>query len=192
MKKRLIFFIMLVAVSGMAQSQSNRPNIILIMADDLGYGDIGAFGATDIRTPNIDRLASNGLKLTSFYSTSPVCSPTRAGLLTGRFPRRMGIDQVFFPESFTGIPAEEVTLAEALKGNGYTTGIIGKWHLGHHKQFLPLQNGFDEYYGIPYSNDMQGVAYLRGNEVDSLKVNQRYTTKTYTKEAVKFIEKNKS
>ena len=190
MKKHLLLFLMLVAAAGMAQS--NRPNIIIILADDLGYGDIGTFGATDIRTPNIDRLASNGLKLTSFYSTSPVCSPTRAGLLTGRFPRRLGIDHVFFPESFTGIPQDEVTLAEALKGNGYATGIIGKWHLGHHKQFLPLQNGFDEYYGIPYSNDMQGVAYLRGNEVDSLKVNQRYTTQTYTREAIKFIEKKKS
>lgn len=191
MRKILRYVLMLVAVAGMAQPKS-KPNIIIILGDDLGYGDIGAFGATDIRTPNIDKLASDGLKFTSFYSTSPVCSPTRAALMTGRFPRRLGIDHVFFPESFTGLPQEEVTLAEALKGNGYTTGIIGKWHLGHHKQFLPLQNGFDEYYGIPYSNDMQGVVYLRGNEVDSIKVNQRYTTKTYTGEAVRFIEKNKN
>lgn len=174
-----------------AQKKTGKPNIVVILADDLGYGDIGTFGATDIRTPNIDDLAKKGLKLTSFYSSSPVCSPTRAALITGRYPRRLGIDHVFFPESFTGIPAEEVTIAEALKGNGYKTAIFGKWHLGHHRQFLPLQNGFDEYYGIPYSNDMQGVVYLRGNDVDSIKVNQKYTTKTYTDEAVKFIDKHK-
>lgn len=175
-----------------AQAQNHRkPNIVVILADDLGYGDIGTFGATDIRTPNIDRLAASGIKLTSFYSTSPVCSPTRAALITGRYPRRLGIDHVFFPESFTGIPPEEVTIAEALKGNGYRTAIFGKWHLGHHRQFLPLQNGFDEYYGIPYSNDMMGVVYLRGNDVDSIKVNQKYITQTYTKEAVRFIDQNK-
>lgn len=174
-----------------AQKKTTKPNIVVILADDLGYGDIGTFGATDIRTPAIDGLAAKGAKLTSFYSSSPVCSPTRAALITGRYPRRLGIDHVFFPESFTGIPADEVTIGEALKGNGYTTAIFGKWHLGHHRQFLPLQNGFDEYYGIPYSNDMQGVAYLRGNDVDSLKVNQKYITKTYTNEAVRFIEKNK-
>jgi arylsulfatase A len=174
------------------QAQTPRkPNIVVILADDLGYGDIGTFGATDIRTPNIDGLATNGIKLTSFYSASPVCSPTRAALITGRYPRRLGIDHVFFPESFTGIPSEEVTIAEALKGNGYRTAIFGKWHLGHHRQFLPLQNGFDEYYGIPYSNDMMGVAYLRGNDVDSIKVNQKYITQTYTKEAVRFIDENK-
>jgi arylsulfatase A len=192
--KRILLSTVLLAttLTVFAQTKSSKPNIVVILADDLGYGDIGTFGATDIRTPNIDNLAAKGLKLTSFYSTSPVCSPTRAALITGRYPRRLGIDHVFFPESFTGIPAEEVTIAEALKGNGYQTAIFGKWHLGHHRQFLPLQNGFDEYYGIPYSNDMQGVVYLRGNDVDSIKVNQKYITKTYTNEAVKFIEKNKA
>src|SRR3954463_3772563 len=112
---------LLCATTLAAQTKNDKPNIIIILADDMGYGDVGAFGATDIRTPNIDNLASKGLKLTSFYSTSPVCSPTRAGLLTGRYPRRLGIAHVFFPESFTGIPAEEVTVAEALKGNGYAT-----------------------------------------------------------------------
>ncbi|WP_221392424.1 sulfatase [Dyadobacter sp. NIV53] len=174
-----------------AQKKSTKPNIVVIMADDLGYGDLGTFGATDIRTPNIDNLASQGIKLTSFYSSSPVCSPSRAALITGRYPKRMGIDHVFFPESFTGIPTDEITIGEALKGNGYTTAIFGKWHLGHHKSFLPLQNGFNEYYGIPYSNDMQGVVYLRGNDVDSIRVNQHYITKTYTSEAVKFIDKNR-
>lgn len=191
--KKIVISVLLVVVGtvSIAQKKSSRPNIVVILTDDLGYGDIGTFGATDIRTPNIDNLAKNGLKLTSFYSSSPVCSPTRAALITGRYPRRLGIDHVFFPESFTGIPAEEITIAEALKGNGYKTAIFGKWHLGHHKQFLPLQNGFDEYYGIPYSNDMQGVVYLRGNDVDSIRVNQKYTTKTYTDKAVQFIDKNK-
>ncbi|WP_353718552.1 sulfatase [Dyadobacter sp. 676] len=182
--------VLLAMLTAQAQTQ-RKPNIVVILADDLGYGDIGAFGATDIRTPNIDGLAAHGIKLTSFYSASPVCSPTRAALITGRYPRRLGIDHVFFPESFTGIPSDEVTIAEALKGNGYRTAIFGKWHLGHHRQFLPLQNGFDEYYGIPYSNDMMGIVYLRGNDVDSIRVNQKYITQTYTKEAVRFIGQNK-
>ncbi|GAB3800460.1 sulfatase [Spirosoma humi] len=176
----------------LAQKAVRKPNFVIILADDLGYGDIGTFGATDVRTPNIDRLATNGLKFTDFYSTSPVCTPTRFGLLTGRYPRRQGIDHVFFPESFTGIPSQEVTLAEALKEKGYKTGIVGKWHLGHHHQFLPLQNGFDEYFGIPYSNDMQGVVYLRGNDVETYKVDQHFTTKTYTEEAIKFIDHHKN
>jgi arylsulfatase A len=192
MKKILLSIVLVAAaMATFAQSSKRKPNIVVIMADDLGYGDIGCFGAKNVRTPNIDNLAAQGIKFTSFYSTSPVCSPSRAALITGRYPRRLGIDHVFFPEGFTGLPAEEVTIAEALKGNGYRTAILGKWHLGHHRQFLPLQNGFDEYYGIPYSNDMQGVVYLRGNDVDSLVVNQKYTTKTYTNEAVRFIEKNK-
>lgn len=187
------FFAGIVTLSSlMAQHTPQRkPNFVVIMADDLGYGDIGTFGATDIRTPNIDKLAENGLKFTSFYSTSPVCSPSRFGLLTGRYPRRQGIDGVFFPESFNGIPKEELTLAEALKTKGYSTGIVGKWHLGHHREFLPLQNGFDEYFGIPYSNDMQGTVYLRGNDVVQYNIDQKYTTKTYTEEAIKFIDKHK-
>lgn len=183
---------MLSATSLLAQNTpQKKPNFVVIMADDLGYGDIGTFGAKDIRTPNIDKLANDGLKFTSFYSTSPVCSPSRFGLLTGRYPRRQGVDGVFFPESFNGIPKEELTIAEALKTKGYSTGIVGKWHLGHHRQYLPLQNGFDEYFGIPYSNDMQGVAYLRGNEVEQYNIDQKYTTKTYTEEAIKFIDKHK-
>ncbi|MDB5243279.1 MAG: N-acetylgalactosamine-6-sulfatase [Spirosoma sp.] len=185
-------FILTTANTLLGQQAARKPNFVIILADDLGYGDIGTFGATDVRTPNIDRLATNGLKFTDFYSTSPVCTPTRFGLLTGRYPRRQGIDHVFFPESFTGIPSQEVTLAEALKEKGYKTGIVGKWHLGHHRQFLPLQNGFDEYFGIPYSNDMQGVVYLRGNDVETYKVDQHFTTKTYTEEAIKFIDHHKN
>lgn len=164
------------------------PNIIIIYADDLGYGDLSCFGATDIATPNIDRLATDGIKLTDFYSASPVCSPSRAALLTGRLPQRMGIHSVFFPESFTGMPTDEITLANLLKAEKYATAHVGKWHLGHHFQFLPTQRGFDQYYGIPYSNDMESTVYMKNNEVDSFYVDQRYTTKTYTKHAIDFIE----
>jgi arylsulfatase A-like enzyme len=165
---------------------------VIIFADDLGYGDVGSFGATDIRTPHLDRMAAEGLRFTSFYSVSPVCSPSRAGLLTGRYPIRMGIHEVFFPDSWTGIDAEEITLAEALRAQGYVTGHIGKWHLGHHAQYLPLQNGFDEYFGIPYSNDMAGVVYLRGNDVEEFQVDQRFTTKRYTEESLDFIDRHRN
>ena len=172
-------------------SFGQKPNIVYIFADDLGYGDLSCYGAKDINTPNIDQIAKEGIKFTEFYSASSVCSPSRAALLTGRYPQRMGINTVFFPESFTGIPDTEITIPEILKEKGYATGIVGKWHLGHHSKYLPLQHGFDEYFGIPYSNDMESVVYMRGNEVESYKVKQQYITKTYTKEAQKFITKNK-
>jgi arylsulfatase A-like enzyme len=172
-------------------SFGQKPNIVYIFADDLGYGDLSCYGAKDINTPNIDQIAKKGIKFTEFYSASSVCSPSRAALLTGRYPQRMGINTVFFSESFTGIPDTEITIPEILKEKGYATGIVGKWHLGHHSKYLPLQHGFDEYFGIPYSNDMESVVYMRGNEVESYKVKQQYITKTYTKEAQKFITKNK-
>ena len=172
-------------------SFGQKPNIVYIFADDLGYGDLSCYVAKDINTPNIDQIAKQGIKFTEFYSASSVCSPSRAALLTGRYPQRMGINTVFFPESFTGIPDTEITIPEILKEKGYATGIVGKWHLGHHSKYLPLQHGFDEYFGIPYSNDMESVVYMRGNEVESYKVKQQYITKTYTKEAQKFITKNK-
>ena len=172
-------------------SFGQKPNIVYIFADDLGYGDLSCYGAKDINTPNIDQIAKQGIKFTEFYSASSVCSPSRAALLTGRYPQRMGINTVFFSESFTGIPDTEITIPEILKEKGFATGIVGKWHLGHHYQYLPLQQGFDEYFGIPYSNDMESVVYMRGNEVESYKVKQQYITKTYTKEAQKFITKNK-
>lgn len=167
------------------------PNIIYIFADDLGYGDLGCFGATDIKTPNIDRMAAMGIKFTQFYSAASVCSPSRAGLLTGRYPQRMGINQVFFPESYTGMSPSEITIAEMLKQKNYATGIVGKWHLGHREKFLPLQQGFDSYFGIPYSNDMRSVVYMEGNEVVDYDVDQHYTTKTYTERALKFIDQKK-
>jgi arylsulfatase A len=169
-------------------SEVSKPNIVMIYCDDLGYGDPGCFGNEVIRTPNMDRLASEGIKFTEFYSASPVCSPSRAALLTGRIPQRMGINSVFFPKSYTGMPVEEITIAEVLSKQGYKTGIVGKWHLGHRSEFLPLQQGFDEYFGIPYSNDMNSVVYFDGNEVVDFNVDQHYITRTYTEKALSFME----
>lgn len=173
-----------------AENTDSLPNIVVIYCDDLGYGDLGCFGNTEIRTPSIDRMATEGMKFTEFYSASPVCSPSRAALLTGRIPQRMGINGVFFPRSYTGMPVEEITTADLLKSRGYATGIVGKWHLGHRHEFLPLQRGFDEYFGIPYSNDMLSVVYLEGNEVVDFHVDQHYTTKTYTEKACNFIDRH--
>jgi arylsulfatase A len=173
-----------------AASEGDLPNIVVIYCDDLGYGDLGCFGNQVIRTPHIDRMAEEGMKFTEFYSASPVCSPSRAALLTGRIPQRMGINGVFFPRSYTGMPVEEVTTADLLKTRGYATGVIGKWHLGHRHEFLPLQRGFDEYFGIPYSNDMMSVVYLEGNQVVDFHPDQHYTTKTYTEKACDFIDRN--
>ena len=167
------------------------PNFVFIFCDDLGYGDLACYGNPEIRTPHLDQMAEDGLKLTSLYAVSPICSPSRAGLMTGRYPIRMGIQSVFFPESWTGMPPEEVTLAEVLQEVGYATGAFGKWHLGHHRQFLPLQQGFDEYFGIPYSNDMEAVVYLEGNDLYAHEVDQTQTTKVYTERAVDFIERHK-
>jgi arylsulfatase A len=178
-------------IPSLSRQESSRPNIVFIFCDDLGYGDVGCFGAANILTPNIDQLAANGLKFTSFYSLSPVCSPSRAGLLTGRYPVRTGVTAVLFPESWTGLPQEEFTMAEMLKAEGYATGITGKWHLGHHHQHLPLQHGFDEYFGIPYSNDMEGLVYLRNNEVETPEVDQRFLTQRITAEALDFIDRHR-
>ena len=196
--KAILFFLSAVFVCGCQtelkreESKEELPNIIFIFADDLGYGDISCFGSTDIYTPNIDKIAENGIKFTEFYSASPLCSPSRAGLLTGRLPQRMGINEVFYPESFTGMQPEEITIAEILKEKNYMTAIIGKWHLGHRHQFLPLQQGFDSYFGTPYSNDMESLVYMRGNEVEEFEVNQKYITKRYTDEALLFLEQNQN
>lgn len=185
----LLFFAFSCQEKETSSPSESYPNIVYIFTDDLGYGDIGAFGATDIKTPHIDRMANEGIKFTSFLSASPVCSPSRAGLMTGRMPQRMGINAVFFPESFTGMDPEEITFAEILKEKGYQTAAVGKWHLGHMERFLPLNQGFDQYFGIPYSNDMESVVYLRDNEVEEFKVDQTYTTQKYTEEALSFIDK---
>ena len=189
-KLPLLSILCCLIVSVTAIAADDRPNVIIIYADDLGYGDLGCYGANDIATPNIDRVARDGIKFTDFYSASSVCTPSRAALLTGRIPQRMGIVNVFFPESFMGMPTEELTMGQLLQQEGYATAAVGKWHLGHHYQFLPLQRGFDEYFGIPYSNDMESVVYLEGNDVVNFEVDQRYTTRTYTEKATDFIARH--
>src|SRR5437660_4930834 len=130
------------------------PNVVIIYADDLGYGDLGCYGNATIKTPNLDRMAAEGARFTSFYVAQPVCSASRASLLTGCYPNRIGIHGALGPHSMVGISSDEVTLAELLKQRGYATAIFGKWHLGDSPQFLPLHHGLDEYFGLPYSNDM--------------------------------------
>mgnify|MGYP000241753471 CR=1 FL=1 len=153
-------FLCSMAAPALARSKP-LPNVVLIYADDLGYGDLGCYGHPTIRTPNLDRLAAEGSRFTQFYSAAPLCSPSRAALLTGRYPVRSGINFVLFPDSEGGLPESEVTIAEILKQRGYATGIVGKWHLGHLPKYLPARHGFDSYFGIPYSNDMS----LRTNPV---------------------------
>lgn len=188
------------AVSG----EGEPPNIVLIFTDDQGYQDVGVFGAKDIPTPNLDKMAGEGVKLTSFYAAQAVCSASRAGLLTGCYPNRIGIHNAFMPDSKIGLNPTETTIAEMLKSKGYATGIFGKWHLGDHPDFLPTRHGFDEYFGIPYSNDMwpfhpqQGPVFnfgplpLYDNEtiIDTL-TNQSQLTTQITARSVDFINRNK-
>lgn len=181
-------------------AQETPPNFVVLFADDLGYGDLGCFGHPNIRTPNLDRMAKHGLRLTSFYA-QPSCSPARASLLTGRHPFRSGLRRVLGPGSKSGIPTSEITLAEALKDQGYRTAAFGKWHLGHAEaKYRPLANGFDEYFGLLYSNDMippwvQTDAPLRLWEsdapLDEAPVDQASLTQRYTKKAVDFIRRAK-
>ena len=137
-------------------------DLIVIFVDDLGYGDLGVYGHPTIRTPRLDRMAQEGMKFTQFYAAASVCTPSRAGLMTGRLPIRSGMAsdrrRVLFPDSRLGLPAEEVTLAEVLKQQGYATAAIGKWHLGHMPEFTARRHGFDYFFGLPYSNDMDRVA----------------------------------
>jgi len=144
-----------------AQKTTSTPNYIILFADDLGYGDLGIYGNPTIKTTNLDRMAYEGQKWTSFYVAAPVCTPSRAGLMTGRLPIRSGMcsdrRRVLFPDSKGGLPQSEITIAELLKDNGYQTAAIGKWHLGDFHPYLPTDNGFDSYYGIPYSNDMDKI-----------------------------------
>lgn len=199
-----------------------KPNIVIIFADDLGYGDLSSYGHPTISTPNLDRMAYEGQKWTNFYVGSSVCTPSRAALMTGRLPVRNGLTSskvgVFFPDSHNGLPADEITIAEQLKSAGYATGMVGKWHLGHKEEYLPTNHGFDDYYGIPYSNDMDhtgkitsmeqyfgrytdtyeertpeeyNVPIIRGTEVVERPAQQNTLTKRYTEEAVKWIKDHK-
>ena len=187
------------------------PNVVIVFCDDLGYGDLGCFGHPTIATPNIDRMASEGQKWTEFYVAACVCTPSRAALQTGRYPIRNGMcsntRRVLFPDSTGGIPASEVTIGEMLQQRGYATHAIGKWHLGHLPQYLPTANGYDSYFGIPYSNDMDAiptapkgklrfdepkteyfnVPLMRGTEVVERPADQHTITKRFTEEAVSVI-----
>ncbi|MBW2408284.1 MAG: sulfatase [Deltaproteobacteria bacterium] len=190
----------------------DKPNFIIIFTDDQGYRDIGCFGSPNINTPNLDRMATEGMKFTDFYVAASVCSPSRAALLTGCYPPRVGITKVLFPRDSIGLNPDEVTIADILKAQGYATACVGKWHLGHLPQFLPTSNGFDSYFGIPYSNDMDGVKgknrnldrawqqkdystwnvpLMRDEDIVERPAVQTTLIERYTQEAVKFIHKNK-
>ena len=196
------------------KSRDSLPNIIIIMTDDQGYADTGKFGATGFETPHLDRMADEGLRFTNWYVPQAVCGASRAGLLTGCYPNRINMLGAPGPSSQTGIAEGEMLISEMLKERGYATALFGKWHLGHHEKFLPLQHGFDEYYGLPYSNDMwphhPGVRHLpleerlkrwphlpliEGNRIINRQVtpeDQVSLTTSYTEKAVDFIARNKA
>lgn len=204
-----------------AQAKNSKPNIVIVFTDDQGYQDVGVFGSPLISTPNLDNMAKNGIKFTDFYAASSVCSPSRAALLTGAYPTRVGVPQVLWPNLPGGLSNEELTIANMLKTKNYTTACIGKWHLGDQEQYLPTSQGFDLYYGIPFSNDMsvnpkskiaKNIKFREGMTLDSLRekkwrggrvplfkqdevieypVDQSTLTKRYTEQAVNFIKDNK-
>jgi arylsulfatase A-like enzyme len=192
------------------------PNIVVIFADDLGYGDLGCYGHPTIRTPNLDQMAREGMRFTQFYSAAEVCTPSRAALLTGRLPPRSGMcsnkRRVAFPNTKGGLPASELTIAELLKTKGYATACIGKWHLGHLPEYSPLEHGFDYFFGLPYSNDMDrvmtapagraafltpqidywNVPLLKNREEIERPADQHTLTRRYTDEAIRFIREHKA
>ena len=193
-------FVLLTALLA-TTATARPPNVVVIFIDDMGYGDIGPFGATKQRTPHLDRMAKEGMKLTSFYAT-PVCSVSRAQMMTGCYGARVSVPGVYFPGQSVGLNPSEVTVAERLKEKGYATQMVGKWHLGDQPEFLPTRQGFDHYYGIPYSNDMLKksadtkvpvVPVLRDEKVAELMdgEGQRRMVELYTKEAVDFITRSK-
>src|SRR5262245_59542272 len=221
MKRITHSFLALLFLASVVFAQPNKrpPNFVVIFCDDLGYGDIGSFGNPTIRTPHLDRMAAEGQRWTSFYAADSVCTPSRAALLTGRLPIRTGMfsdtRRVLFPDSADGLPQSEITIAELLKTRGYVTAAIGKWHLGWQPEFLPMKQGFDSYYGIPYSNDMDAmfrpnsrdeyvsfmknpkleywnVPLMRNEKVIERPADQTTITQRYTDEAIKFINTNKN
>lgn len=180
------------------QLKSKKPNFVILFADDMGFGDWNRGGHPTIRTPNLNRMADEGIQLTQFYTANPVCSPSRSALLTGRNPIRTGVIRVFFPNNTKGLSESEITLAKALRDLGYSTACIGKWHLGDRSEYMPLNRGFDYYYGIPYSNDMGilindifGPPLMKNFEIIEHPAEQTTLTKRYTEEAIRFIEKSK-
>lgn len=214
--KNIIIGSTLFAATTLLQAQSS-PNIILFFLDDMGYGDLTRTGAMGYQTPNIDRLANEGMFFSHFYAAQPISSASRAGIMTGCYPNRIGISGALMPQGNTGLNPKEETIAEILKTKGYKSGIVGKWHLGHHKPFLPLQQGFDEFFGLPYSNDMWPVDYegypatpesnlpnklrhpplplIDGNEKvrEILTLDDQAELSTlYTERAIDFIERNRN
>ncbi len=185
-----------------ASDKDRPPNFVIVFIDDMGYADVGCFGAQGYETPNIDRLAAEGTRFTDFYAASSVCTPSRAALLTGCYPQRVGLPNVLGPRAKIGISDQEVTIAQMLKPLEYATACFGKWHLGDEPQFLPTRHGFDEYFGLPYSNDMRPrhpenpkaypeLPLIEGDKVIQLDPDQTQLTTWYTEHAVQFIEKNK-
>ena len=183
--------------------QTAPPNVVIVFTDDQGYGDLSCYGHPAIQTPNIDRLAAEGMRLSDFHVAANVCSPSRAALLTGCYPKRVGMhNHVLFPQTDYGLHPDEWTLAEALSQAGYATGCVGKWHLGHRKGLLPTDQGFDSFFGVPYSNDMsqfhrpKGNGYphslplMQGSEIIEWEPDQRILTRRLTEAAVSFIDEN--
>jgi arylsulfatase A-like enzyme len=201
---RLLTLLWVQWLAGWVAAAPARPNVVVIFCDDLGYADVGCFGARGYRTPHIDRLAQQGTKFTSFYAAQAVCSASRASLLTGCYPNRIGIHGALGPNSKTGLGTAETTLAETLKTRGYATAIFGKWHLGRAPQFLPTRHGFDTYFGLPYSNDMwpkhpeaargtyPPLPLIQDEEVLQEMPDQRQLTTQYTEHAVRFLEQHRA
>lgn len=201
---RLSFFaaFLFCNVWGQSQPTQQAPNIVLLFADDMGYGDLSSYGHPLIRTRNLDQKAEEGIRLTSFYVAASSCTPSRAALLTGRYPLRSGLPRVLFPNAKNGLPASEITLAEALKAEGYQTMCVGKWHLGQTKEeYMPTSQGFDKYFGLITSNDMMRPwvqtdvplrLYRNLEPTEEFPVDQERLTTRYTEEAVKFINESKN
>ena len=197
MRKLFLGIFLLLIFPGFARAQSTKPNFVIIIADDLGYGDVGVYGQTKIKTPNIDKLAAQGLKFTDFYANSSVCCPTRASFFTGRYSKRVGIDEIIQltgASSTLGIASSEVTLPEAVRPGGYSTKLVGKWHLGHQSQFNPTLHGFDSFYGVLYSNNYSDglIPLYRDTSVIESQTDQRYLTSKFTQEAVGFVDTHKT
>ncbi len=201
--RMLCGLVLLFSISPCARAvgEAKRPNIVIIFADDMGYGDLGSYGNTKTPTPNLDRMARQGMRMTSFYVPQAVCSASRAALLTGRLPNRVGILGALNHNSKNGLGLHERTLADLLRTLGYRTALFGKWHLGHLPEHLPTRHGFDEYYGLPYSNDMwpkhptakfPDLPLMEGEKIIGHNPDQSKLTAQYTERAVEFITKNKA